>query len=106
MIRRPPRSTLFPYTTLLPIFRDRPTGEKGQYCRRAAVRGKGAGPEYRVGDLRDRGRAVRNAWGRRAGEGEAELRPLGRGVEVRCLSRDGRKPRPRAYRIAQRPGAP
>src|SRR3712207_8428386 len=65
MIRRPPRSTLFPYTTPLPISaplcaprRDGPTGQDGQLLtpsdhhrregRRGGVRGAGSAAEGAV----------------------------------------------------------
>src|SRR5256886_11831883 len=62
MIRRPPRSTLFPYTTLFRSRRDRPPSETG---------GPGGGERRRVRDRRG-GRAPR-----RDGAGAASR--LGRG---------------------------
>src|SRR2546422_5982188 len=46
MIRRPPRSTLFPYTTL---FRSLRTGEHADDVRRATSRADADAPEARVG---------------------------------------------------------
>src|SRR3989454_6047372 len=51
MIRRPPRSTLFPYTTL---FRSLPLGELGQilpYLREAEVLAESLGDAHRLGRL-------------------------------------------------------
>src|SRR3712207_7898574 len=43
MIRRPPRSTLFPYTTLFRSLRDRGAPRRGRPAARRGLRGRGRG---------------------------------------------------------------
>src|SRR3712207_7879588 len=43
MIRRPPRSTLFPYTTLFRSNRDRFVRQLQDYCRHPCITGQGIG---------------------------------------------------------------
>src|SRR2546425_13379848 len=84
MIRRPPRSTLFPYTTL---FRSREPDSCGQRGRPAPP-GRPAGavaPRQRPGD-----------------PGDADLRADQR-LSARAAGRDRRGPRPRAAPPPRRP---
>src|SRR2546429_9582891 len=89
MIRRPPRSTLFPYTTLFrsyllhrPLARFRPLAERldvepGRQ-RRDAVRGGGE----RIAKLRQRQRHARLAAPRRQAERRANVLSLSEGLGV------------------------
>src|SRR3712207_9110503 len=52
MIRRPPRSTLFPYTTL---FRSNRGGDQDGYARLGSYHELPGGAEHRVGDHRGEG---------------------------------------------------
>src|SRR3989454_10272209 len=87
MIRRPPRSTLFPYTTL---FRSHPKERRGD--RRAAVRVRGqGGPQGRAAS-RDDPDARPDGRGARAGPEEAD--PLVRdpaAVPLRAAAAGDRK---------------
>src|SRR2546422_2622827 len=89
MIRRPPRSTLFPYTTL---FRSRP--DRSARGARAAGAGRGRAPDglrARLGEPRDlpgrRAAGVRGRRGRGRGTGPRRRARSARGDAVRAALR-------------------
>src|SRR5215213_5239472 len=90
MIRRPPRSTLFPYTTLFRPDRHRDAGQPARQRRLHALRGDDVPRRPGAGVRARRARVPRRRSGRRAG-----LRPL-RAPDVRAA-----RARPRRALMAE-----
>src|SRR2546430_10145214 len=93
MIRRPPRSTLFPYTTL---FRSLAVAEDGEHDRR--VGGSEGGAE----DARDRPVEVEEGVGERSEEHTSELQSQSNLVCRLLLEKKKRPPAPLAAHRAPR----
>src|SRR3989454_8671363 len=84
MIRRPPRSTLFPYTTLFRSHRD-----SGDDCERGGGRAVGGAPLLRAGLLRPRQRLLRDRKSTRLNSSHLVI-----SYAVFCLKKKKRRKRP------------